>query len=116
MNGARPVLHGRRCTAKNLIHHVQWEGTVFEPENSLEALMQAAGKDPSVVPAFYQALLETEIYVLTPETPMKLGRRRSLKFRLRTSEKISPVGQAATAVPRNTTRPATSPAAPIRRS
>src|ERR1700730_8717634 len=53
---------------------------VFEPENSLEALMQAAGKDPGVVPAFYQALLETEIYVLTPETPMKPGRRRSLKF------------------------------------
>jgi hypothetical protein len=53
---------------------------VFEPENSLEALMQAAGKDPGVVPAFYQALLETEIYVLTPEVPMKPGRRRSLKF------------------------------------
>jgi len=35
---------------------------------------------PDVVPAFYQALLETEIYVLTPEAPMKPGRRRSLKF------------------------------------
>jgi hypothetical protein len=58
---------------------------VFEPENRLEALMQAAGKDPDVVPAFYQALLETEIYVLTPEAPMKPGRRRSLKFQ----EKIS---------------------------
>ena len=53
---------------------------MFEPENSLEALMQAAAKDPGVVPAFYQALLETEIYVLTPEAPMKPGRRRSLKF------------------------------------
>jgi hypothetical protein len=53
---------------------------VFEPENSLEALMQAAGKDPEVVPAFYQALLEPEVYVLTPEAPMKPGRRRSLKF------------------------------------
>ena len=53
---------------------------MFEPENSLEALMQAAVKDPDVVPAFYQALLETEIYVLTPEAPMKPGRRRSLKF------------------------------------
>src|SRR5258708_3111327 len=42
--------------------------------------MQAAGKDPCVVPAFYKALLETEIYVLTPEAPMKPGRRRSLKF------------------------------------
>jgi hypothetical protein len=53
---------------------------VFEPENSLEALMQAARKDTSVVPVFYRALLETEIYVLTPEAPMKPGRRRSLKF------------------------------------
>jgi hypothetical protein len=34
---------------------------MFEPENSLEALMQAAGKDPGVVPRFYRALLETEI-------------------------------------------------------
>ena len=53
---------------------------MFEPENSLEALMQAAGKDPEIVPAFYRALLETEIYVLTPEAPLKPGRRRSLKF------------------------------------
>jgi SseB protein N-terminal domain len=53
---------------------------VFDPENSLEALMQAAGKDASVVPEFYRALLETEIYILTPEAPMKPGRRRSLKF------------------------------------
>jgi hypothetical protein len=52
---------------------------MFEPENSLEALMQAAGKDPGVAPAFYQALLATEIYVLTPEVPVKPGRRRSLK-------------------------------------
>jgi hypothetical protein len=53
---------------------------MFEPENGLEALMQAAGKDPEIVPAFYQALLATEIYVLTPEMPVKPGRRRSLKF------------------------------------
>jgi hypothetical protein len=53
---------------------------MFEPENSLEALMQAAGKDPGVAPTFYRALLETEIYVLSPETPVKPGRRRSLKF------------------------------------
>ena len=32
---------------------------MFEPENSLEALMQAAARDTSVVPAFYRALLET---------------------------------------------------------
>lgn len=54
--------------------------TVFEPENSLEALMQSAGKDPAVVPKFYRALLDTEIYILTPEVPVKPGRRRSLKF------------------------------------
>jgi len=53
---------------------------VFEPENSLEALMQAAGKDPGVALTFYRALLETEIYILTPEAPVKPGRRRSLKF------------------------------------
>jgi hypothetical protein len=53
---------------------------VFEPENSLEALMQAAGKDPGIVPRFYRALLDTEIYVLTPDATMKPGRRRSLKF------------------------------------
>jgi hypothetical protein len=61
-------------------YHFLWSLVVFEPENSLEALMQAAGKDPGIVPAFYRALLETEIYVLTPEAPMKPGRRRSLKF------------------------------------
>jgi SseB protein N-terminal domain len=60
--------------------HFQKEAAMFEPENSLEALMQAAGRDPEVVPAFYQALLQTEIYVLTPEARMKAGRRRSLKF------------------------------------
>jgi hypothetical protein len=52
---------------------------VFEPENGLEALMQAAGKDPGVAPAFYRALLDAEIYILTPEAPIKPGRRRSLK-------------------------------------
>ena len=52
---------------------------MFEPENGLEALMQAAGKDPDVAPAFYRALLEAEIYILTPEAPIKPGRRRSLK-------------------------------------
>jgi hypothetical protein len=54
---------------------------MFEPENGLEALMQAAGKDPAVAPAFYKALLAAEIYVLTPEVPVKPGQRRSLKSR-----------------------------------
>ena len=44
---------------------------MFEPENGLEALMQAAGKDPDIAPAFYRALLEAEIYILTPEVPIK---------------------------------------------
>lgn len=58
---------------------------MFEPENSLEALMQAAAKDPGVVLTFYRALLDTELYILTPEAPMKPGRRRSLKFQERLS-------------------------------
>jgi hypothetical protein len=56
---------------------------VFEPENSLEALMQAAGKDPGIASTFYRALLDTEIYVLTPEAVVKPGRRRSLKIQER---------------------------------
>ncbi|GLH76069.1 hypothetical protein SSBR45G_09770 [Bradyrhizobium sp. SSBR45G] len=51
---------------------------MFEPENSLEALMQAAGRDPAIIPRFYRALLEAEIYVLTPEAPIEPGERRSL--------------------------------------
>jgi hypothetical protein len=53
---------------------------MFEPKNSLETLMQAAATDPGGAPAFYQALLETEIYILTPGAPMIPGRRRSLKY------------------------------------
>jgi SseB protein N-terminal domain len=53
---------------------------MFEPENKLETLMQAAVKDAGAVPAFYKTLLETEIYILTPEAEMKPGRRRSLKY------------------------------------
>ena len=58
---------------------------MFEPENNLETLMQAAVKDPGAITAFYKALMETEIYILTPEAPMEPGRRRSLKY----EEKIS---------------------------
>ena len=58
---------------------------MFEPENSLEALMQAAGKDPGVAPTFYRALLDSEIYVLTPEAAAQPGRPRSLQGQ----EKIS---------------------------
>jgi SseB protein N-terminal domain len=53
---------------------------VFEPENNLETLMQAAVKDPNVASEFYKTLLETEIYILTPETPMTPGKRRSMKY------------------------------------
>jgi len=65
--------------ARNLTITFYGSGAVFEPENGLEALMQAAGKDADIIPAFYRALLETEIYVLTPEARMKPGRSRSLK-------------------------------------
>jgi hypothetical protein len=54
---------------------------MFKPHNDLEALMQAAVKDPNRIPAFYKTLLQTEIYVLTPETPVKPGQRRSIKFK-----------------------------------
>jgi SseB protein N-terminal domain len=54
---------------------------MFEPENDLEALMQAAASgEGSAIRAFYKTLLKTEIYILTPEAPMTPGRRRSLKF------------------------------------
>ena len=54
---------------------------MFEPQNDLEALMQAAVRDSHRVAAFYKTLLESEIYILTPEAPMKSGQRRSIKFR-----------------------------------
>lgn len=54
---------------------------MFKPENQLETLMQAAVKDPAAIPEFYKTLLETEIYILTPEAKMEPGRRRSLKYR-----------------------------------
>lgn len=53
---------------------------MFEPENKLETLMQAAVKDPAVAPAFYKTLLESEIYILTPEAAMTPGKRRSVKY------------------------------------
>ena len=54
---------------------------MFEPQNDLEALMQAAVRDSQRIAAFYKTLLETEIYILAPEAPMKSGQRRSIKFR-----------------------------------
>ena len=54
---------------------------MFDPENDLERLMQAAARDPGAVPAFYRALLASELYVLAPETPMTPGRRRAMKYR-----------------------------------
>jgi hypothetical protein len=52
---------------------------MFEPANKLEALMQAAAKDPKAAPDFYKALLESQIYILTPEADLLPGRSRSLK-------------------------------------
>jgi len=54
---------------------------MFKPDNDLEALMQGAAKEPKRIPAFYKKLLETEIYILTPETPVRPGQRRSLKYK-----------------------------------
>lgn len=54
---------------------------MFEPQNELEVLMQAAARDPRRAPEFYRTLLETEIYILTPDTPMTPGRRRSVKYK-----------------------------------
>jgi len=54
---------------------------MFKPDNDLEALLQGAAKDSRRIPAFYQKLLESEIYILTPETPMRPGQRRSLKYK-----------------------------------
>jgi hypothetical protein len=58
---------------------------MFEPVNPLETLMQAAVIDSGKIPDFYRALLESELYILTPETELEPGRRRSLKLH----EKIS---------------------------
>ena len=53
---------------------------MFKPENDLERAMQDALTDPAKIPDFYTILLESEIYILTPETKMEPGRRRSLKY------------------------------------
>jgi hypothetical protein len=53
---------------------------MFEPINPLEALMQAAAADAKRIPDFYRALLDSEIYILTPEAKLEPGRRRSLKL------------------------------------
>ncbi|MGB8817014.1 MAG: SseB family protein [Rhizobiaceae bacterium] len=54
---------------------------MFEPQNPLESLMQDAARDPAAIPAFYKALLDTQIYILTPEAKMPVGtRRREMKF------------------------------------
>lgn len=53
---------------------------MFKPENDLERAMEQAVRDPAQIPAFYRVLLESEIYVLTPEAKMEPGRRRSLKY------------------------------------
>ena len=53
---------------------------MFEPINPLETLMQAAAVDPRKIPDFYRALLDSELYILTPEAKIEPGRRRSLKL------------------------------------
>jgi SseB protein N-terminal domain len=53
---------------------------MFEPVNALERLMQSAASDPAKIPDFYRALLDSELYILAPETELEPGRRRSLKL------------------------------------
>ena len=52
---------------------------MFEPVNALETLMQSAAANPAKIPDFYRALLDSELYILTPEAELELGGRRSLK-------------------------------------
>ena len=52
---------------------------MFEPVNPLETLMQAAAADPTRIPDFYRALLESEIYILTPDAKLEPGRQGELK-------------------------------------
>ena len=52
---------------------------MFEPVNALETLMQSAVSNPAKIPDFYRVLLDSELYILTPEAELELGGRRSLK-------------------------------------
>jgi SseB protein N-terminal domain len=52
---------------------------MFKPVNALEALMQSATSNPAKIPDFYRALLDSELYILTPEAELEVGGRRSLK-------------------------------------
>jgi SseB protein N-terminal domain len=54
---------------------------MFKPLNTLETLMQSAVANPAKIPDFYRALLESELYILTPEAELEPGARRSLKPR-----------------------------------
>jgi SseB protein N-terminal domain len=47
--------------------------------NRVERLIQAAAADPKQIPGFYAALIEAELFVLTPETEVGPEGRRSLK-------------------------------------
>jgi hypothetical protein len=51
---------------------------MFEPANRLETLMQAAAADPSKTRDFYRALLDSDLFILTPEAEVAPGERRSL--------------------------------------
>jgi hypothetical protein len=50
---------------------------MFEPVNPLETLMQAAAANPAKIPDFYRALLESELYILTPEAEMAQTPRKN---------------------------------------
>jgi hypothetical protein len=52
---------------------------VFKPVNRLEKLMQAAAGDPKKARDFYRALVDSELYILTPDATVAPGEDRSLK-------------------------------------
>jgi SseB protein N-terminal domain len=52
---------------------------VFKPVNRLEKLMHAAARDPKKAPDFYKELVDSELYILTPDAAVLPGEDRSLK-------------------------------------
>lgn len=46
----------------------------FKPTNKLEQTLVAACTDPSARPEFYRQLLESELFLLTPDAPQREGR------------------------------------------
>lgn len=63
---------------------IEMNQPAFIPTNKLEEILVAACTEPSARPEFYQLLLESDLFLLTPDSPAQEGRRT-----LETEEKIS---------------------------